>query len=121
MKYVSRRVTEALDRLLVGLAAASNKTRLGIMLALYDSIVTEGVGTDSLSFTDLRETFFLQKGELSYHLNVLKEAGFVKKEVVQRDDRQYTAYELTDEAMKFLKNFGITENTITEYREKEKQ
>lgn len=111
--------TSRLDTLLVGLAASSNKTRLGIIIALFDSMVTEGVGSRSMSFTELGEVFGLKKAELSYHLGVLKKADFIKRDILERPNkRRYTSYKLTDGAINFLGNLGITEETIQEYRER---
>lgn len=109
--------TGKIDRLLVGLAASSNKTRLGIIIALFDSMITEGVGTRSMSFTDLREVFGLSKSELSYHLKILKNSDFIKREVLERPNKKrYTSYELTEEAIQFLNKLDINEETIREYR-----
>ena len=110
--------TSRLDTLLVGLAASSNKTRLGIIIALFDSMVTEGVGSQSMSFTELKEVFGLKKSELSYHLRVLKKAGFIHRGVLDSPNKKrYTSYTLTDDAINFLGNLDITEETIKEYRE----
>lgn len=108
-----------LDKLLVGLAASSNKTRLGIIIAIFDSMVTEGVGSQSMSFTELGEVFGLKKSELAYHLRVLNKANFTKREFLERPNKKgrYTSYKLTDEAINFLNKLGITEKTIKEYRE----
>lgn len=115
-------MSEELDSLLVGLTASSNKTRLGIIVALFDSMVTEGVGTNSLSFTELREVFDLSKSELSYHLNILKKANFIKRNIIERlNKRRYTAYELTDLAIQFLEKLGITKETLQKYRAKTKE
>jgi len=112
-------LSEELDRLLVGLTASSNKTRLGILIALFDSMATESVGTNSLSFTELREVFELNKSELSYHLDILKKANFVSRNIIERPTkRRYTAYELTEPAIQFLDKLGITEETIKRYRTK---
>lgn len=109
--------TSRIDQLLVGLAASSNKTRLGILIALYDSMVTEGVGTGSMSFTELREIFRLDKSELSYHLKILKKSDFIKREILERPNkRRYTSYELTEEAIQFLNKLDVNEETIKEYR-----
>ena len=110
--------TSKLDELLVGLAASSNKTRLGIIIALYDSLVTEGVGTHSMSFTELREIFGLEKSELSYHLKILRKADFVTREILeQANKKRYTSYELTEDAINFLNKLDVNEKTIHEYRE----
>ncbi len=107
-----------LDRLLVGLAASSNKTRLAITIALFDNMVTGGDDSHSMSFTELREVFGLEKSELYYHLGVLNKANFTKREVLERPNKKrYTSYKLTDEAINFLNNLDITEKTIKEYRE----
>ncbi len=106
-----------LDKLLVGLVASSNKTRLGIIIALFDRMTTEGDGVHSMPFTELREVFGLEKSKLYYHLKVLNMANFTKREVLERPKRRYTSYELTADAINFLNKLGITEKTIKEYRE----
>ncbi len=110
--------TSKLDRMLVGLAASSNKTRLAIIIALFDSMVPGGVGSHPMSFTELREVFGLKQSELYYHLGVLNKANFTKREVLERPNKKrYTSYKLTDGAINFLNKLGITEKTIKEYRE----
>lgn len=87
----------------------SDKTRLLILLALYDSEVTKKEGSHSLSFSKLREITGLQKSSLEYHLKVLR-----MMELITNEKRQ--PYTITREGLGVLASLGITEHLLKEYQ-----
>lgn len=66
------------------------KARLGIM----SSLIGHGEG---LAFSELKSLCALTDGNLSRHLQVLEEAGYIHIEKGVRDRRPYTHCHLTDE------------------------
>lgn len=84
------------------------KARLGIMT----SLVTNPKG---LLFNDLKELCSLTDGNLSRHLQVLHEAGFVEIWKGHRKGRPQTLCRLTDDGRRrFLDYINVLENVVAD-------
>ena len=84
------------------------KARLGIMT----SLVTHPKG---LVFGDLKELCALTDGNLSRHLQVLNEAGFVEVWKGFQRNRPQTLCRLTDEGRRrFLEYINVLENVVAD-------
>jgi DNA-binding MarR family transcriptional regulator len=84
------------------------KARLGIMT----SLVTHPKG---LIFSDLKELCALTDGNLSRHLQVLHEAGFVEVWKGFQRNRPQTLCRLTDDGRRrFLEYINVLENVVAD-------
>ena len=84
------------------------KARLGIMT----SLVTHPRG---LVFADLKELCALTDGNLSRHLQVLHESGFVEVWKGFRKNRPQTLCRLTDDGRRrFLEYINVLENVVAD-------
>jgi DNA-binding MarR family transcriptional regulator len=84
------------------------KARLGIMT----SLVTNPRG---LVFSDLKELCALTDGNLSRHLQVLHEAGFVEVSKGFQKNRPQTLCRLTEEGhRRFLEYINVLENVVAD-------
>jgi len=84
------------------------KARLGIMT----SLVTHPKG---LVFADLKELCALTDGNLSRHLQVLNEAGFVEVWKGFQRNRPQTLCRLTDDGRRrFLEYINVLENVVAD-------
>ena len=84
------------------------KARLGIMT----SLVTNPRG---VIFSDLKELCHLTDGNLSRHLQVLHEAGFVEIWKGFHQNRPQTLCRLTDEGRRrFLEYINVLENVVAD-------
>jgi DNA-binding MarR family transcriptional regulator len=84
------------------------KARLGIMT----SLVTNPRG---LVFSDLKELCALTDGNLSRHLQVLHEAGFVDVSKGFQKNRPQTLCRLTEEGhRRFLEYINVLENVVAD-------
>ena len=84
------------------------KARLGIMT----SLVTNPKG---LVFSDLKELCALTDGNLSRHLQVLHDAGFVEVWKGFQRNRPQTLCRLTDEGRRrFLEYINVLESVVTD-------
>lgn len=85
------------------------RTRLGILTVLAE------VG--SASFTHLRDTLELSDGNLSRHLRVLEDAGYVTIDKTFRGRTPHTAVAATDEGRAALAGYlGALEDMIERLR-----
>ncbi len=88
--------------------AIHEKARLGIMTSLV-------AHADGLLFNDLKDLCALTDGNLSRHLKVLKEAGFVEIWKGQRDNRPQTLCRLTpDGRERFLEYVAELERVVAD-------
>ena len=93
---------EGLDRII------HEKARLGIV----SSLATHAEG---LLFNDLKELCALTDGNLSRHLQILHEAGFVQIWKGFKDNRPQTLCQLSAEGRKrFLEYLAVLENVVTD-------
>jgi DNA-binding MarR family transcriptional regulator len=93
---------EGLDRVI------HEKARLGIVT----SLATHSQG---LLFGDLKELCALTDGNLSRHLQILHEAGFVQIWKGFKDNRPQTLCQLSAEGRKrFLEYLAVLENVVTD-------
>ncbi len=84
------------------------KARLGIMTSL-------AAHPEGLLFTDLKELCALTDGNLSRHLQVLHEAGFVEVWKGFHRNRPQTLCRLTDEGRRrFLEYINVLENVVAD-------
>lgn len=91
---------EGLDRRL------HERARLGIMTALADH-------AQGLSFTELRALSGLTDGNLSRHVQILEEAGFVRVSKGFEGRRPLTVCALTDEGRaRFSEYLGVLEQVL---------
>jgi len=93
---------EGLDRVI------HEKARLGIVSSL-------ATHPDGLVFNDLKELCSLTDGNLSRHLQILSEAGFVRIWKGYQNNRPQTLCQLSEEGRKrFLEYVAILESVITD-------
>jgi len=93
---------EGLDRVI------HEKARLGIVT----SLITHPHG---LLFTDLKELCALTDGNLSRHLQILAEAGFVESWKGFKNNRPQTLVRLTEEGQRrFLEYVSVLESVVAD-------
>jgi len=81
-------------------------------LSIVTSLATHPLG---LLFNDLKELCALTDGNLSRHLQILSEAGFVQIWKGYKDNRPQTLCRLTAEGRKrFLEYLSVLENVVTD-------
>jgi DNA-binding transcriptional ArsR family regulator len=101
-KTAGRFAYQGLDRII------HEKARLSIMASL--AAHPEGV-----LFTDLKELCRLTDGNLSRHLQMLQEAGFVEVWKGTRNNRPTTLCRLSGDGRKrFLEYVSVLENVVTD-------
>ena len=84
------------------------KARLGILASL-------AAHEDGLAFNDLKQLCSLTDGNLSRHLAVLTDAGFVKTRKSGRGPRAQTTYRLTANGRKrFVEYINVLENVVSD-------
>jgi len=84
------------------------KARLGILTSL-------AAHEDGLTFNDLKQLCALTDGNLSRHLVVLGEAGFVKTRKSGRGSRARTTYRLTPLGRRrFVEYISVLENVVSD-------
>ena len=93
---------EGLDRII------HEKARLGIIASL-------STHPGGLLFGDLKELCSLTDGNLSRHLQILGEAGFVRIWKGFKDNRPQTLCQLSDEGRRrFIEYVNVLENVVTD-------
>ncbi len=93
---------DGLDRII------HEKARLGIVTSL-------ATHPNGLLFSDLKDLCSLTDGNLSRHLQILAEAGFVQIWKGFKDNRPQTLCQLTEEGRKrFLGYIAVLENVVTD-------
>jgi DNA-binding MarR family transcriptional regulator len=109
MKTSGRFAYDGLDRII------HEKARLGIV----SSLATHPHG---LVFNDLKELCSLTDGNLSRHLQILSDAGFVQIWKGYKDNRPQTLVQLSDDGRKrFVEYVAVLENVVTDAVEAAKQ
>jgi DNA-binding MarR family transcriptional regulator len=99
---------EGLDRVI------HEKARLGIVT----SLITHPRG---LLFTDLKELCALTDGNLSRHLQILAEAGFVESWKGFKNNRPQTLVRLTEDGQRrFLEYVSVLESVVADALEANK-
>ena len=97
---------EGLDRVI------HEKARLGILASL-------AAHSGGLLFNDLKELCSLTDGNLSRHLSVLSEAGFVEIWKGQQGSRQQTMYRLTAAGRsRFSQYLSVLESVVADASQK---
>ena len=90
--------------------ALGNKTRLRIVLAIYNTEVLK-IG-NSLTLSQLEKMLQIGKQDLSYHLLVLRETEIITKKEFDNDGIKKTYYQTTDGCIRILDLLGITKERI---------
>ena len=94
-------------------ALLSNKVRLKILLALFNSEVfslnKKKLGTHSHTKSQLKKIVEIERDALDYHLNLL-----IDTHLVDRDKKYDEYFHITEDGKQVLKEFGATKKLIQE-------
>jgi len=80
-------------------------------------IVQYVINSSPVSFTQIHnhlkgERGDISKGTLSYHLDLLVEGDVFEKKLERNEGRDYSQYEITDNALQTLESLGLLEHVI---------
>lgn len=81
-------------------------------------IVQYVINSSPVSFTQIHnhlkgESGDISKGTLSYHLDLLVEGDVFVKKLERNEGRDYSQYEVTDNALQTLESLGLLEHVTT--------
>jgi len=96
---------------LENLAIMTNEKRFSILISLFNSDALK-IG-HSLTFGQLEEITHFERNDLSYHLNLLRNAKLISKN--KKNSRYYS---ITDEGKRLIREIGINKTNIEEIRKK---
>ncbi len=107
---VKMNISKAIAETIKKATALNDKTRLRIVLAIFNTQILK-MG-NSLTLSQLEKMLQVDKHDIAYHLSVLREVGIIDKKEAEEEGKQRTYYQTTKDCDDILNRLGITENKI---------